>query len=458
MSEQTDQGITRLTVAGYKSISREQSIAIRPLTLLAGANSAGKSSMVQPLLLLKQTLEVSYDPGPLLLNGPNVQFSSLRELLSRGSRGGASAFTVGVGFDHAADLTLTFARIGAEKSTETDTLALTRMSIVGSHNGVQLTPEMDHDAIIVASSPELRQQMQLALAREMLHLTTGDTLHGDPRLKVMRRRCFLDISVVAQVDWNTEHLLSILPLDILIEPAIRTTIHLPGLRDWPERMYPVSATGPQFPGTFQQYVASVIAGWQAQGRRDLLDQLATYLADLNLTRTIEAHVRDSSRIDLLVDRMPVGSSRRASDMVNIADVGISVSQTLPVLVALLAAAPGQLVIIEQPELHLHLSAQVQLARVLADAALRGVRVIVETHSSLLLLSVQTLVAQGHLPPELVQLHWFDRDAAGVTTVASANLDATGAFGDWPVTFDTVELDAQRHYLDAAEARQAGQSH
>src|SRR5689334_10511879 len=76
------QGITRLTVAGFKSINQEQSIEIRPLTILAGANSSGKSSIMQPLLLLKQTLESSYDSGPLLLNGPNVKFTSTEQLLS----------------------------------------------------------------------------------------------------------------------------------------------------------------------------------------------------------------------------------------------------------------------------------------------------------------------------------------------------------------------------------------
>src|SRR6266700_2027119 len=73
--------LSRITVAGFKSIGPEQSIEIRPLTLLAGANSSGKSSMMQPLLLLKQTLEVGYDPGPLLLNGPNVKFASAEEIL-----------------------------------------------------------------------------------------------------------------------------------------------------------------------------------------------------------------------------------------------------------------------------------------------------------------------------------------------------------------------------------------
>src|SRR5438309_12057216 len=57
---QTLEGITQITVGGFKSISREQSIEVRPLTILAGANSSGKSSIMQPLLLLKQTLEVPY--------------------------------------------------------------------------------------------------------------------------------------------------------------------------------------------------------------------------------------------------------------------------------------------------------------------------------------------------------------------------------------------------------------
>jgi len=449
MTEQTDQGITRLTVSGYKSISREQSIEIRPLTVLAGANSAGKSSMVQPLMLLKQTIEATYDPGPLLLNGPNVQFTALRQLLTRGRSGGSKQLMIGVGFTSDADLTITLERASADKPV------IVEMTLKGPQNTIRLTPNMGHEEILAASSPPLRQQIELSLtALRTMYDATGQTMPGEPMLKVVRRRCFLDISLFAQADTGTEQPLSVLPLGFMIEPAIRSTIHLPGIRELPGRAYPVSATGPQFPGTFQQYVASIIASWQENGRQDLIAQLSAYLADLGLTRGIVAEVRDSSQIDLKVDRMPVGQTTRPADMVNIADVGVSIAQTLPVLVALLVATPGQLVVIEQPELHLHLSAQVRLARALADAARRGVRVLVETHSSLLLLSIQTLVAQGKLDPELVKLHWFDRDASGFTKVSSSGLDDTGAFGDWPENFDTVELEAQRRYLDAAEARQA----
>src|SRR5207237_9611492 len=95
-----------ITVSGYKSIRDEQSIEIKPLTILAGANSSGKSSMIQPLLLLKQTLEAPYDPGPLLLNGPNVKFTSADQLLSRG----IDTFHVGVSLESGVALTTYFTR------------------------------------------------------------------------------------------------------------------------------------------------------------------------------------------------------------------------------------------------------------------------------------------------------------------------------------------------------------
>src|SRR5438876_12115497 len=92
-----NEGITRLTVGGFKSINQEQSIEIRPLTILAGANSSGKSSLMQPLLLLKQTLEATYDPGALLLNGPNVRFTSTDQLLSHTyNRKTVDSFYVGI--------------------------------------------------------------------------------------------------------------------------------------------------------------------------------------------------------------------------------------------------------------------------------------------------------------------------------------------------------------------------
>ena len=168
-----------------------------------------------------------------------------------------------------------------------------------------------------------------------------------------------------------------------------------------------------------------------------------------------AKVKNANEVELSVSRLPAGSKGRPrkADMVNIADVGIGVSQVLPILVALIAAQEGQIVYVEQPELHLHPRAQVVMAELLAEAANRGVRVIVETHSSLLLLTVQTLIAQDRIKNTDVALHWFARDARGATTVDYVQPDEDGAYGKWPEDFGDVEMRAQGAYLDAVGKRQ-----
>ena len=159
------------------------------------------------------------------------------------------------------------------------------------------------------------------------------------------------------------------------------------------------------------------------------------------------------RINDVAIELLVNSPALQFQYINVADVGFGVSQVLPVLVALRAADRGQLVYLEEPEIHLHPRAQTKLAGILAGAAKRGVRVVAETHSTLLLTAIQTLVAKGELSPDLVKLHWFQRDPkSGITKVTSANLDENGAFGDWPEDFDEVALDAEGAYLDAVEGR------
>jgi predicted ATPase len=173
---------------------------------------------------------------------------------------------------------------------------------------------------------------------------------------------------------------------------------------------------------------------------------------LRLAGGVRAARVNDVQIELQVGRFPDVPPARPEDRVNITDVGVGVSQTLPVLVALHAAKPGQLVYVEQPETHLHPRAQFALAQVLASAAKRGVRLVVETHSSILLLGVQALVAEGDLEPNLVKLHWFARDKTGRTILSSGELDLAGRFGDWPEDFDDLMLQVQKQYLDAAEKR------
>jgi predicted ATPase len=170
---------------------------------------------------------------------------------------------------------------------------------------------------------------------------------------------------------------------------------------------------------------------------------------MGLTGGVEADRVNDTQVELRVEQQPVGSGAEGR-MINVADVGIGVSQVLPVLVACLVADAGQLVYLEQPEIHLHPRAQTRLADALVAAANRGVRVVVETHSQLLLLALQTRIAEDDIDPQNVMLHWFERRDDGVTEVDSQEPDKKGAFGDWPEDFSEVEMEAENRYLDAAE--------
>jgi hypothetical protein len=434
-----NRGITQVSVCGYKSIGPEQAIEIRPLTILAGANSSGKSSMMQPLLLLKQTLEAPYDPGMLLLNGPNIKFTSAEQLLYRGGKTGqASEILIGMRTSADDTLRLLFDRGPGKK------LDVRRMvTRTGSGQAFDLRPEMS--------------QQEVFAQEPVAHLCSG-LAEDDPKLRfegrIIRSRCFLRVEVYEVGGPEEPRKWAEFAPGATFARLIQQLIHLPGLRGNPERSYPVSSVGSAFPGTFEKYAASAIANWVAEGQDEKLSQLNESLRSLGLTWKVAATALDDTQVELKVGRLPRPARGGAHDLVNIADVGFGVSQALPVVTALLAAQPGQLVYLEQPEIHLHPRAQVTLARVLANAANRGVQVVAETHSSLLLLGVQALVAEGHLTPDKVKLHWFRRsEDDGATTIVSADLDPAGRFHDWPEDFDDVTMDAQVQFLNAVERRQ-----
>lgn len=441
-AQEKQKGVTRLSIAGFKSISREQSIEIRPLTILAGVNSSGKSSMMQPLLLLKQTLEESYDPGTLLLYGPNVKFTSVDQFFAHLKKSAASnSFEIEIDVGPATGLRLHFHR-HSEQGIE-----IQSAQFLSEGQRTTIWEGMTHEEILSVLPANVRESFTLSgLSR------------AKPELSIVRNRCFLKVTLrflkTDPVDLNifAKSLLND-PFTTFIEDHLLRLIHLPGLRGNPERVYPVTATGPTFPGTFEKYTAGVIAQWQKTTKDvERLERLGRDLEVLGLTWKVTAKPINDAQVELQVGRLAHATKGGTRDLVNIADVGFGVSQTLPVLVALHVATPGQIVYLEQPEVHLHPKAQSLMAQVLAEAANRGVRVIVETHSSLLLLGIQTLVAEGRLAPEKVKLHWFTRRDDGGTEVTAADLDEAGAFGEWPEDFAEVALEAESRYLDAAELR------
>lgn len=412
-----------LTIAGFKSIRDSTRLAMRPLTVLAGQNSSGKSSAMQPLLLLKQTLEAPYDQGPLRLDGENAHFSEAEQLFWRGTARSDRADEFRIGLEHP-DLTVTLAFKRGKRGVDLDRMEYA--DAIGSH----VLRENHH--VPLTSLPPFLQQM------------LADVLVGRrPEVEVVRDQWFLRLHAVVGDEQARAIPLGSPASDF--RPMLARLIHVPGLRGDPRRFYPATRVGDVFPGVFSPYTASVVAAWgEARDPRQAL--LGDWMAALGLTWKAQARSLDDTRVELRVGRLATARRGGAEDLVNVADVGFGVSQILPVLVALLAAKPGQVVYLEQPEIHLHPRAQVALAACLLEAARRGVVVVAETHSNLLLRGIQEQVASGSYEPALVALHWFTRDQAGATHVTSADLDSNGAFGEWPEDLSETELEVEDRYL------------
>jgi predicted ATPase len=126
---------------------------------------------------------------------------------------------------------------------------------------------------------------------------------------------------------------------------------------------------------------------------------------------------------------------------NVADVGVGVSQVLPIIV-LAHFVPSGSIILEQPEFHLHPSVQAVLAEFFYEVSIeRNIQFIVETHSEHLLLRLQRRVAERKFweySQEDVKLYVSRRGTTN-SEISELQLDPSGRIANWPPHFfgDTV---------------------
>ena len=170
----------------------------------------------------------------------------------------------------------------------------------------------------------------------------------------------------------------------------------------------------------------------------LIDQVDHWLQEISPGAHLE--LQEVRAADLMIsgfafDR-PKDAPTRAFRATN---VGFGLSYTLPVLTALLAAQPGSLLVIENPEAHMHPRGQTRLGQLCARAAADGCQVVVETHSDNVMDGARMEVRSGVLKPEDAMFHYFERKK-GVVRVVTPLLDREGRLSEWPDGF----FDEHRH--------------
>ena len=448
-----DNALQRVAISGFSSYRTMRSIRLFPLTILAGANSGGKSSSIKPLLLLKQTLDSTTDPGPIQIWGPNVQYERISQILTKLSTT-TSMDTVTIDLDmQNGHLRLEFSRISDFRIGIKKVQYNLSTNLRSWAHNLEIDPRM--------SSIEIEMQLPDYTREHVSTLATTLTptpghassdrgappgFPTDPIWSVRQERCFPHIVYTSPaMDYHKIDLSNQPSADF--SKALKSILHVSSERKIVGRLHQaleVQSVESGLPGLFESYTASIIENWQQSS--DLrLDLLKDSLRELELTTDIFAFRRSDTALELYVAR----PHSVEPTVVSLADVGLGVSHALPVLVALESAAPGQMVYVEHPESHLHPRAARGLAKALVRAARRGVRVVAETHSSILLLHIQAQIARGELDPNKVGLHWFSLDQDGFTNVSFVQPDSYGRTGDWPEDFADTEMDATSAFLRAA---------
>jgi len=444
--------LRRLVIDGFKCFRDRQEIRFGRLTILAGANSSGKTSAMQPLLLLKQTLErqPAGDPTFLLLDGPNVRFSDAREVLWRG--------------------------LGRQEQKQSYRLVLELESQTASLQGHEVWRiESEYHKARIARGAEA-EQIQVKKTRWQIDDAQVLLVSADKENFARGGQLLPSLSIENRDNEIIDMLYSGFVFEY--EEWLLALAHLPGLRGTPRRLYeyirPAKSTFSSpflrfaeyaFQGVATDYMASILVEWSPKKdkgeanspEREKRERIGECLKRLDVSWKVHAKLIDATTVRVDVGRTARSGVGGGWDLVNIADAGLGVSQVLPIVVILEAAGAGQLVYIEQPEIHLHPNAQVRLADILVDAANRGVQVVAETHSPLLLVGIQKAVAEGKIKPDDVALNWFERKEDGSVTVTQAEVQEDGSYGEWPVDFFDVSQKAYLEYLRAVLGASAAKS-
>ena len=356
-------------------------LPLRPLTLLSGTNASGKSSVIQALALLHQTMREHEWASHIMLNGSAVHLGTTADVVDQ----------------------------------------------VHGHRACEVAIQ-EHDGSCVQWQIEgERTEMAMAVKRVRAEFEGG-------------YRCDADGSVPLHYLLPHDALSCVKPRSLAAR--LRQLTYLTAERLGPRETYPLEDSrhspivGPQ-----GQHTASVLHhGADTHVRKKMATDGAPTLRHQVEVRMqgffpgcefVVEKVRNANAVTLGL------RTAKSMDFHRPVHTGFGLTQVLPIVVAALSAEEDSLLMIENPEVHLHPAGQAHMGEFLAEVAAAGVQVILETHSDHVLNGIRRAVKRNALSPDDAALHFFrprdekDEDAAQVHSPA---LDRDGNIDSWPDGF------------------------
>lgn len=379
--------LTCLHLEQFKCFEK-QSLPLAPLTLLTGLNAAGKSSAIQSLALLNQTIRENEWADRILLNGTSVKMGTAGDVINKVT--GRKGFGIGIETEN---IRCDWKALGADRTALVVPISEVKI------NDNEYVFDTDEKAKLKGTMrwlipADLKNDQLIIKAQSVTGLIRSLTFIGAERLgprEVYEAYSEDEERTVGVQGERTAH--------YLYKNSIKPTRE--------QMVLPTAA--PQLPR-----------------------QTAAWLADFFPGAEFEIEPVAGANLVLLRIR-----SHHSTDYHRPQNVGYGLTHILPILAACLGADEGQIIMIDNPEAHLHPSGQAKMGQFLARVAASGVQLIVETHSDHVLNGIRRAVRDFVLMPEKTAIHFFSPEItkeASKPIVVSPTINEQGQLDKWPSGF------------------------
>ena len=437
--------LKNLRIQNFKLWKDTGDLKLAPITIFFGPNSSGKSSILQFLLMLKQTAQSS-DMNTVLDfgNGKSpVHLRNYREIIN----------------NHDTDLSLNF-------DLKWDFYK--HIKIFGQPNFIE---DVDFHCKIELQKKKLSRLLVSNMAYEF---TTHDSKNGVFKLQVKDKKLknpsyemfwtYPDTDNECREKINTEHHppgkfyifpdqnlsidLSLLPIRNSLENLLKELVYIGPLRDYPRPEYLWTGNIPETVGNKGEHaVEAMLAGMMGTGRFGFSSDEKVFKKkiEFRLKEMGLADIFELKKMDDIGDRFSVKiNTPDGKCNVDLTQVGFGFSQILPVIVQSYYAKPGSTIILEQPEIHMHPKIQSDLADLFIDAIYTdsaktdsginySCQFIIESHSEYLLRRLQRRIAEEKIKPEDVKIYFCTNTKEGAK-IEELKTDEYGNINNWPHNF------------------------
>lgn len=440
----------------FKSWADTGELRLAPITGFFGANSSGKSSLLHAFVLMKQTAQSS-DIGSALNLGGNhsiIDFGNLSQVCH-----GNFLERLGMKFTwEVSPLDFVLARLSSPHQPISG-------DFEDAYQNILLRDDVQYQFLMpgLGSSPEhvryqsgtgvieYRKTTDSSLPENLqyeLRMLANESDPSDEYAEVVFAelpppiKCY-GFSSEARTATNASSILRTLEHSFELQ-FLQRLFYLGPLRRKAERTYLWQQSAPFDVGSDGSLAVQALLAARDRGRINarqpsneanpaepisIDEHVAQWLRELGLAEVFEVRkLGNDDRYGVLI------RATRNARPVPLTDVGFGVSQVLPVLVLLAYVPEGTVVLLEQPEMHLHPASQSRLADILLEAAkVRKLQILVESHSEHLLTRLQRRVAEGSANEDDIELYFCEHDGQESTAIPLAMNDL-GEIGNWPPDF------------------------